>query len=238
MTTGNNRLLRQAVRAAFFYSGTVAAALATHTSAAQTASTPAADQPETTPAMSEVVVTGSRISTPALASVSPITAVSSQEIRDSGVTRIEDLLNSLPQVVADQGSGLSMASTGVANVNLRGLGVQRTLVLVNGRRLMGGDPAAGAPSTTTLGYASAADINQIPVALVDRVDVLTPGSTPCSSRRVSPPSPAPTGTARLKTSPSSWDRTSPTARGTSKDIWAIGARRPSQRITAIIPPVC
>ena len=177
MTTGNNHLLRQAVRAAFFYSGTVAAALATHTSAAQTASTPAADQPETTPAMSEVVVTGSRISTPALASVSPITAVSSQEIRDSGVTRIEDLLNSLPQVVADQGSGLSMASTGVANVNLRGLGVQRTLVLVNGRRLMGGDPAAGAPSTTTLGYASAADINQIPVALVDRVDVLTGGAS-------------------------------------------------------------
>ncbi|MBV9726139.1 MAG: TonB-dependent receptor [Gammaproteobacteria bacterium] len=123
------------------------------------------------------MITGSRIATPSLQSVSPITAVSGQEIKDSGVTRIEDLLNSLPQVVSDQGSGLSMASTGVANVNLRGLGVQRTLVLVNGRRLMGGDPAAGAPSTTTLGYASAADVNQIPVALVDRVDVLTGGAS-------------------------------------------------------------
>ncbi len=93
------------------------------------------------------------------------------------MTRIEDLLNSLPQVVADQGSGLSMGSTGVATINLRGLGVQRTLVLVNGRRLMGGDPGAGAPATTNLGYGSAADINQVPVALVERVDVLTGGAS-------------------------------------------------------------
>src|SRR6202007_3290778 len=63
-----------------------------------------------------------------------------------------------------------------ATVNLRGLGIQRTLVLINGRRLMGGDPAAGAPTTTALSGASAGDINQIPVALIDRVDVLTGGA--------------------------------------------------------------
>jgi iron complex outermembrane recepter protein len=177
MTMGNNRGLRQAVRIAILSGGTLATGLASNTSAAQTESTPATEQTEATSSITEVVITGSRIATPSLQSVSPITAVSAQEIKDAGVTRIEDLLNSLPQVVSDQGSGLSMASTGVANVNLRGLGVQRTLVLVNGRRLMGGDPAAGAPSTTTLGYASAADVNQIPVALVDRVDVLTGGAS-------------------------------------------------------------
>jgi len=176
MSTGNNHLLRQAVRAALLYSGTVAAALATHTSVAQTPPTSTNDQPDAAAPMTEVVVTGSRIATPTLGSVSPITAISSNEIRDTGTTRVEDLLNSLPQVVADQGSGLSQASNGTATVNLRGLGVQRTLVLVNGRRLMGGDPAAGAPSNTALGGASAADINQIPVALIERVDVLTGGA--------------------------------------------------------------
>src|SRR5215831_16155072 len=176
MTTGNNHLLRQAVRAALLYSGTFAAALATHTSVAQTPPASGNDQPDTAPAMTEVVVTGSRIATPALGSVSPITAISAPEIRATGTTRVEDLLNSLPQVTADQGSGLSMGSNGTATVNLRGLGIQRTLVLINGRRLMGGDPAAGAPSITNLGGASAADINQIPVALIERVDVLTGGA--------------------------------------------------------------
>src|SRR6516165_11385081 len=176
MSTGNNHLLRQAVRAALFYSGTMAAALATHTSAAQTPPASTNDQPYTAPAMTEVVVTGSRIATPALGSVSPITAVSATEIRETGTTRVEDLLNSLPQVTADQGSGLSMGSNGTATVNLRGLGIQRTLVLVNGRRLMGGDPAAGAPSGSQLSGASAADVDQIPVALLERVDVLTGGA--------------------------------------------------------------
>ena len=91
------------------------------------------------------------------------------------MVRIEDLLNSLPQVVADQGSGLSMGSNGTATLNLRGLGAQRTLVLVNGRRLQGGDPGAALGATPA--FASAADINQIPVALIDRVDVLTGGAS-------------------------------------------------------------
>ena len=174
MTTGNNRIL-QAVRIALLSGGTFVTGVATNSSVAQAQSAPAGDQESAT--IAEVVVTGSRIATPSLESVSPITAISAEEIKETGATRVEDLLNSLPQVVADQGSGLSMASTGVANVNLRGLGVQRTLVLINGRRLMGGDPNAGAPSTTTLGYASAADLNQIPVALVERVDVLTGGAS-------------------------------------------------------------
>jgi iron complex outermembrane recepter protein len=176
MTTGNNHLLRRAVRIAILSASTLATGLMTNTSIA--AAQPAADngQPDSTPELAEVVVTGSRIATPSLESVSPVTAVSAEEIKDQGITRVEDLLNSLPQVVADQGSGLSMASNGTATVNLRGLGVERTLVLVNGRRLMGGDPAAGAPATTAVSGSSAGDINQIPVALIDRVDVLTGGA--------------------------------------------------------------
>ena len=69
-----------------------------------------------------------------------------------------------------------MAANGTATVNLRGLGPQRTLVLIDGRRLMGGDPAAGAPSNSALFGTSVADINQIPVALIERVDVLTGGA--------------------------------------------------------------
>jgi outer membrane receptor protein involved in Fe transport len=140
------------------------------------AAAPAAPADEESP-IQEVVVTGSRIAAPQLESVSPITAISAEEVKNTGVTRVEDLLNSLPQVVADQGSGLSMGSSGVANINLRGLGAQRTLVLINGRRLMGGDPGGGSGNNTNLGYASAGDVNQIPVALVERVDVLTGGAS-------------------------------------------------------------
>ncbi|MBV8146866.1 MAG: TonB-dependent receptor [Gammaproteobacteria bacterium] len=176
MTTDNNRILRRAVRLAMLSGGTLATGLATSTSIGQTQPAPANEQTEGAAPITEVVVTGSRIVTPSLESVSPVIAVTSAEIKDQGVTRVEDLLNSLPQVVSDQGSGLSMGSNGTATVNLRGLGVQRTLVLVNGRRLMGGDPAAGAPSGSALSGASAADVDQIPVALLDRVDVLTGGA--------------------------------------------------------------
>lgn len=115
-----------------------------------------------------IVVTGTRIAAPNQSSIAPITTVSSEEIALSGTTRVEDLLNSLPQVVASQTSTLANGATGTANVDLRGLGASRTLVLINGRRLMTGDP-----NTTT----SAADLNFIPSALVKRVDVLTGGAS-------------------------------------------------------------
>jgi iron complex outermembrane recepter protein len=179
MIMDTNRIVRRAVRAAMWTGGAFAAGLAAHSSIAQAQTPPpkvaAAD--DTAAPVTEVVVTGSRISSPNLDSISPVTAVSAEEIKSTGTTRVEDLINSLPQVVADQGSGLSMGSDGIATINLRGLGVQRTLVLINGRRLMGGDPGAGAPATTNLGYGSAADVNQIPVALVERVDVLTGGAS-------------------------------------------------------------
>lgn len=113
-----------------------------------------------------IVVTGSRIKQPNLESASPITVVSAAEIAQTGTTRVEDLVNSLPQVFAGQGSNVSNGATGTATLNLRGLGSERTLVLLNGRRLVPGDPTTSAP-----------DINVIPAALIKRVDVLTGGAS-------------------------------------------------------------
>lgn len=117
---------------------------------------------------SEIVVTGSRIASPNLTATSPVTVVNSTEIRLQGATRIEDVLNTLPQSFATQSSSVSNGSNGTATANLRNLGDQRTLVLVNGRRLMPGDP-----NTTS----SAADLNVIPSTLIKRVDVLTGGAS-------------------------------------------------------------
>jgi iron complex outermembrane recepter protein len=113
-----------------------------------------------------IIVTGSRLRSPNLESASPVTVVTAEEFAITGTTRVEDLVNSLPQVFAGQGGNVSNSATGTATLNLRGLGAERTLVLVNGRRLM-----PGTPST------SAADINAIPAALIKRVDVLTGGAS-------------------------------------------------------------
>src|SRR3984893_11378869 len=122
-------------------------------------------------ALQEVVVTGSRLTqSPNDVSISPVTSLDSLDIQKTGLVRTEDLLNNLPQVVAEQSGGTSISSNGTATVSLRGLGSQRTLVLVNGTRLA---PGAGLGPTTT----SSADINQIPADLITRVDVLTGGAS-------------------------------------------------------------
>ncbi|MBS0332703.1 MAG: TonB-dependent receptor plug domain-containing protein, partial [Proteobacteria bacterium] len=119
--------------------------------------------------VSEIVVTGTRIPSPNLTSIAPVTTVGNADIKAQGVTRIEDITNSLPQVMAGQGSSVTNGATGAATVNLRGLGANRTLVLIDNRRLMAGDP------TNSLVVAS--DLNFIPAALVERVDVLTGGAS-------------------------------------------------------------
>ena len=161
-----NTEIARAVRHALVM-GTVTVAAATSLPAAAQTQAQATDQ-ETTP-LAVVVVTGSRIPQPQLESVSPVTVVGAEEIGQTGVTKIEDLLNSLPQVMADMGSNVSNGATGEATVSLYGLGAARTLVLVNGRRLMPGDP--------TQNGNAAPDLNQIPSSLVDRVDVLTGGAS-------------------------------------------------------------
>ena len=157
---GNPRL-RMAVRLALS-GGTLAASCG---AAYAQEATPAAT-PDTS--LQEVVVTGSRIAVPNQTSISPVTFVSAAEIQQTGATRIEDVLNQLPQVFADQSSAVSNGSNGTATINLRGLNTKRTLVLVDGDRLGYGDPRTGGGGS---------DISMIPTELVDSVEVLTGGAS-------------------------------------------------------------
>lgn len=113
-------------------------------------------------------VTGSRIQTDDPVGSTPVTRIGSDEFRFQGTARVEDVLRSYPQVYVAQGSGESNGATGTATVELRALGSHRTLVLVNGRRMPAGSAQLGGV---------APDINQIPGALVERVDILTGGAS-------------------------------------------------------------
>ena len=117
-------------------------------------------------AVETVVVTGSRIPQTELTSVSPIAVIDRQEIEFEGATHADALLDALPSTTADQGQFQTGKTTGIATVDLRDLGSQRTLVLIDGKRLMPGDPTE-----------PVSDLNQIPVALVDHVEVLTGGAS-------------------------------------------------------------
>ena len=112
-----------------------------------------------------IVITGSRIPRADLTAVSQVTTVQGDEFKLQGATNAEDVLNQLPQVNPSQGEFLSAGATGAATIDLRGLGAVRTLVLINGRRLMPGDPRFPVP-----------DINSIPTSIVQRVEVLTGGA--------------------------------------------------------------
>ncbi len=114
----------------------------------------------------EIVVTGSLIPRPTLEAMSPVSVLEPETITYSGVTRIEDLVRQMPQVFSQQNSTIANGSTGSATVDLRNLGSQRTLVLINGRRMVAGDI-----------FSNSADLNFIPSSLVKRVDVLTGGAS-------------------------------------------------------------
>lgn len=117
-------------------------------------------------AQERVEITGSRIKTVQTEGTSPVVVLGKEAIAIEGVRNAEQLLNNLPQVFADQGGSVSNGATGTATVNLRNLGSNRTLVLVNGRRLPGGSPRD-----------ISTDLNQIPVSLIKRVEILTGGAS-------------------------------------------------------------
>lgn len=116
--------------------------------------------------VAEIVVTGSRIRGAASQAMSPVVGVSADEIRLQGATRIEDVLNSLPAISPSQNGHVNGLGNGTATVDLRQLGPSRTLVLIDGKRLLPGDPVSPAP-----------DLNNVPTALVERIDVLTGGAS-------------------------------------------------------------
>jgi len=117
-----------------------------------------------------IEITGTRLPQVNVEGPSPVTTLNAQDIKFDGHAKAEDLLNQLPQVFTSQGSASSNGATGTANVNLRNLGPTRNLVLVNGRRLPPGSPRSGSDSY-------AADLNQIPAPLIQRVELLTGGAS-------------------------------------------------------------
>ena len=118
-----------------------------------------------------LVVTGSRIRRPNLESSIPITSIGGEEFFQQGQTNIGDTLNELPQLrstFGQQNAGRFLGTTGLNLLDLRGLGTQRTLVLVNGRRHVAAD---------ILNNAVSPDVNTIPNDLIERVDIVTGGNS-------------------------------------------------------------
>ncbi|ACG78996.1 TonB-dependent receptor [Phenylobacterium zucineum HLK1] len=122
-------------------------------------------------AVEELVVTGSRIRLQDFTAPAPVSTVTGEAIERSGLTNVTDLMQSYPALVGstdsqDLANAGNRGSVGLNLLNLRNLGEKRTLVLVDGRRHVAGDPGT-----------SSVDTNAIPVALIDRVEVLTGGAS-------------------------------------------------------------
>ena len=118
-----------------------------------------------------IVVTGSRIRRPNLESVVPVTSISGEEFFETGQTSVGDTLNELPALrstFSQANSTRFLGTSGLNLLDLRGLGTQRTLVLVNGRRHV---------ASNILGNAVEVDVNTIPTDLIERVDVVTGGNS-------------------------------------------------------------
>jgi len=162
-TTVKAHLLRSTLLAALsVVPGAIGSAYAQQTVPTTTTATPGPQEDEG----NVVIVTGSRIPQRNLETTNPITQLTAEDIAIQGVTKVEDLTNQLPQVFATQGSAVSNGASGTAEVSLRGLGAGRTLVLIDGIRMPYGSDSS-----------SAADLNTIPGAMIERVEVLTGGAS-------------------------------------------------------------
>ncbi|HMQ19761.1 MAG TPA: TonB-dependent receptor [Sphingopyxis sp.] len=113
----------------------------------------------------DIVVTGTRIANPNLEQSAPVSVVGAEEISYIQPTSAEDFIRDLPGAVPSIGPQTNNGSDGSARANLRGLGSNRNLVLLNSRRV------------TPRGTDAGVDLNVIPVALLERVDVYTGGAS-------------------------------------------------------------
>lgn len=150
-----------ALSASFVLTGNVATAQPADSAAANTSDKK----------VEKVVVTGSRIQKPGATSPNPITSIDSASIQFSGEVNLTDVLDRYPALTGsfDAAQTTNAGAVGVAGLNqlnLRNLGTNRTLVLVNGRRHVG-----------SLAGDTGVDVNSIPIDLVERVDVLTGGTS-------------------------------------------------------------
>ena len=117
-----------------------------------------------------IVVTGSRIASPNITSLAPVQVVGEAEIDQSGAINVQEVLLENPVFgtpgLSRTNSAFLTSGAGVATVDLRDLGSDRTLILINGRRVVSG-----------LSGSSTVDLNVIPTQFVERVDILTGGAS-------------------------------------------------------------
>ena len=128
-----------------------------------------ATEAEEEEAAQPILVTGSRIARPTLQSAVPLTSVTIEDLTGTGEVSLGDALNDLPSLRSTFSSGNSsrfIGTAGLSQLDLRGLGTDRTLVLVNGRRHVTSSPGAN-------GF----DVNTIPTDLVERIDIVTGGNS-------------------------------------------------------------
>ena len=155
----------------FFLSATAltAGAMLPGASAAQTATSATASTDSASP--EDIIVTGSRIRRADVVGVGPATVIGSAEIENTGITNVETILQRLPANAGYAGNQTNAYwannGYGTASVNLRGLGQKRTLVLLNNRRLVFGGTGAN----------TSPDLNMIPAAAIERIDVLKDGAS-------------------------------------------------------------
>jgi len=112
-----------------------------------------------------VVVTGTRISAPGVQSASPITSIGGAELQLNQVAEAEKLLRALPSTIPGDGENVNNGTAGVTTVNMRGLGSQRNLILMDGKRM------------TPYNISGVVDISTVPQAMLERVDILTGGAS-------------------------------------------------------------
>ncbi len=115
--------------------------------------------------MEEVIVTGSRVTVPGVISSSPITSIDSQEISFQQEPNFEKILRDLPFTIPGDGASVNNGTAGQATIDLRGLGPERNLILMDGRRM------------TPYNYDGEVDVQAIPTALIERIDIITGGAS-------------------------------------------------------------
>ncbi|MFY8275107.1 TonB-dependent receptor [Pseudoalteromonas sp. SSDWG2] len=119
-------------------------------------------------AIEKIQVTGSRIKRSDMETASPVTLIGADDIKAMGATSIDSVLQKMTATGgAMTNPGINNGSGGNARIDLRGLGAQRTLVLVNGRRMI----------NSGTGAAATVDLNTIPVSMIKQVEVLKDGAS-------------------------------------------------------------
>jgi len=113
----------------------------------------------------QIVVTGTRIRQPGVVSSSPIYSIGAEELERQQEPELEKILRLLPVTAPSDGQNVNNGTQGAATIDLRGLGSQRTLVLMNGRR------------TVPFNDDGEVDTSMIPTALIERVDIITGGAS-------------------------------------------------------------